>query len=334
MDNRIHILEPINFSEIVNYTNKVKLEYHVQMFRTVSSNYVIPFMGVFGAVNNFIGLLAIQKIKQRNYGYLKAKYFTEMFMCLLMIGFQDFTCTYCQSFRINNIYILIYRLYFFLIQTKTLYLVSNICDTGIAYSRFCFINDIQNSLNKSKVCVYLFAMFTSILLNLPDYFAYKITHDKNDQYILSMTYFGTGLFYYVFFISRIVIHNGISIILVLIFNTRVIIKFINFRYYIMRTDTENERDSKILTRLKNQNGLPQMVSVFSTIFLIGRVANIIDAVWMHHDPTVNVLLRTCLLLLNIFLFSFHPIIVLMFDRYVRNKLRDMIVNYLTVKPPI
>ena len=194
--------------------------------------YVIPLLGIFGTLVNLAVVLSIRKLKLENkvYRYIQIQSFNDMCFCILMIGFQDAACNNCDRFRINKFGLQVYRFYFFLIQTKVLYMASNICNIGIAYHRYCFINDSHNFLSKINLFVfYAFALVTSILFNFPDYFAYKITFFNENLYTLERTEFGESLFFKYFYMIRIVLHNFISCILVFVYYICILKTFYVFK---------------------------------------------------------------------------------------------------------
>jgi hypothetical protein len=308
-----NITECVNFSisdsETINITS-------------VFGYYVIPSLSVFGTLVNFLVVLSTGRLNLENkvYKYIQIRSFNDMLICILSIGFQDAACNNCEHFRYNHLNLQVYRLYFFLIQTKVLYMASNICNIGIAYHRYCFINDIQNFLSRINIHIfYAFAIATSMLLNFPDYFAYKITFINEDLYSLERTEFGQSLFFKYFYVIRIVVHNFISCILFFVFYICIVYKFIVFRY-----------------RSDHLEKYPTIYLINQVIcFLISRVFNSIDAsledFLFIENHAANIISRTVFSGFNILYFTLWPLIFLLIDKNVAESLKNMIKDSLSVK---
>ncbi len=300
---------------INNIYNKTISDSDKDYVISIFGYYIIPLLSIFGSIINLGVLLSNQKnyIDSKVFRYIQIKSFNDMCICILMIGYQDAACNECAHYIDADLSLQVYRIYFFSIQTKVLFMASNICSIGIAYHRYCIVFDSQNFLSKTNFYFfYAFALLTSILLNIPDYFAYKITHNKQNLYTLERTIFGDSLIFKYFFLIRIVLHNLISCCLVSSLNILVLKAFIKFR--------------NNLAHLR----YPVIVLLNGLIwFILSRLFNSIDAVLEDFLQTVNIIsnsLRTLFHICNIFSFSISPLVYFLIDKHAIESLKAIVRN--------
>lgn len=315
----------------MNSTYIIQMNDSIEAFRHLTGNFVIPGLGASGFFLNLIGFVVIQKlINTKNYKFIQAKIFTDMIICLLVCGFQDSVCSYCTSYNVNTYFAHFYRIYFLRVQVQTLYLTSNICELSIAFHRFCLTNGSTNWYTRADVkLIYFIAVFSSFLLNLPDYFSYDIVHYKQDLYILKLSDFAHSKFYSYFLAFVMFSHNIFSVFLMIILYVYILKAF--------KILKKKNSEKLIQNYYSVQKKLISMVLTLNIIFLIGRFSVFGGTLLMRLDALNNllynpttVIYRSCYYILNTFFLGLNPLIIWLFDKKVRQCFKRVALEYLTV----
>ena len=192
--------------------------------------YATPATAFVGLILNLFCsfILTDPKIKNKSYKYLLCKSIVGAAFCLINIGFQNSACTYCKENLLNSYRVQFYKLYVLKYFFSVLYMAETAIEFLQCYERYYKLkksNAIYKLVNKLPVrYCFLILMTISMLLLMPNYFAYSIVYSNNyEKYAFYTTWFGKSniyelyiiVLYGVFIISNIVGLNILNLLTVI-----------------------------------------------------------------------------------------------------------------------
>ena len=240
--------------------------------------YLNPATAFVGLILNLFCsyILTDPKINNKSYKYLLCKSIVGAAFCLISIGFQNSACTYCKENLFNSYRVQFYKLYVLKYLFSVLYLAETAIEFLQCYERYYklkkpnFIYKLVNEI-PVKYC-FLILMSISMLLLMPNYFAYSIVYSNDyDKYAFYTTLFGKSKIYQyyiifvyaVFIISNIVGLNFINLLTV-----------INLKQACKRLSTISDSERRIKLS-KSEVAFTKMIIITTANFSMCRFYNLV-----------------------------------------------------------
>lgn len=267
-----------NFSLVANTSSD-------QLVVTInySSSGILEIISFIGLVLNILCLIILVKpgFKEKyRFRYIILKLILDLLVCFMGSGFFDSDCLViclAQTDLAHLIYLLYIKTYFSLF----IYILNGLNELFLINDRIYIFENRGNFLNKRGYFKYIFLfeiLFCTVIL-FPLLFGYTIEKNpfNQNQYYLSVTWFGNTLFYkyYVMFISTI---GNFLILCIIIYVSVKSIKA--YRDFIER------RSISLTAQLhsKSEKKFTIMISIVSALFMIVRIlaliSNVVDNVNM------------------------------------------------------
>ncbi len=158
--------------------------------------YVISIVSLLGFILNLFGIqfLSDNNLKHKFYKYLQCKLISDLFVCLIGIGYLNNSCSQCFENQCNKYGIIFYQWYIIKIPNRIVFLASAFAEIFLTINRYFTLNAENkrhwlNNISATRLIVGFFVV--PIILFFPSYFISSIEYSPFTQ-CYSMVFNGFG----------------------------------------------------------------------------------------------------------------------------------------------
>jgi hypothetical protein len=200
----------------------------ISTFNLVAYLYLMPLIALFGFLANLLCLIVFLKptFDRNAYKYIYMRTVSHLIFLLLLALSWLVNCSSCSFF--STLLLQVYFIYVYSYVIRVALTLAALAEIAISYERLCLFkrNEKFSKLaSKSFVSVTVLFAFTSLILNVPYLFAFRVERVSPGIYIFARTSFGSTSVYRLYIIIFNFMQSFLSFLALIVINTLVAVEF-------------------------------------------------------------------------------------------------------------